>query len=104
MARREAVGHVNEQQPAPGQPRQLDDVLEDGFVGFRVLDGDENVVIHVQCPEKATAVWYSRYTFSAAMMMQTGHASALIQNLIANGPIILRLLVNCTSGKMANGS
>jgi hypothetical protein len=28
--------------------REPDDVLEDGFVGFRVLDSNEDVLIHVR--------------------------------------------------------
>ena len=77
-------------------------MLEDGFVRLRMFHGDEDVLIHVR--PRRTSVWYSRYTLSAAMIMQTGHASAFTQNLLANGPIIFSLLVNCTSGKMANGS
>jgi hypothetical protein len=50
------------------------------------------------------AVWYKRYTFSAAMRITTGHASALIQGLLVKGPMNLGSLVNRTSGKIANGS
>ena len=44
----EAVCDVHEQQPCLGQPGEPHDVLEDGFVGLRVLDGDEDVLIHVR--------------------------------------------------------
>ena len=48
MACRKPVGDVHQQQPGARQLRQAGDVLQNGFVRFRVLNSDENVVIHVQ--------------------------------------------------------
>jgi hypothetical protein len=41
-----SVGHVHEQQFGSGELCELRDVPEDGFIGFRVLDRDKDVVIH----------------------------------------------------------
>jgi hypothetical protein len=41
-----SVGDVDEEQACPGQLGQSCDVFQDGFIGLRVLNGDENVVIH----------------------------------------------------------
>ena len=60
MARGEAVGHVHEQQARAVMRREADDVPEDGFVGLRVLDRDENVLIHVSPRRTQRTVWYSR--------------------------------------------
>ena len=46
MARREPVGHVHEQQLRARQACQLRDVRQDGLVGGRVFDRDQDAFVH----------------------------------------------------------
>ena len=46
VARRPAVGDVDEQQLGAGQPRERADVIDDRAIGPGVLDGDEDASIH----------------------------------------------------------
>jgi hypothetical protein len=46
MACRPAVGNVNEQQLSAGERGELAHVRQDGAIGGRVLDGNENRSIH----------------------------------------------------------
>jgi len=46
IAGHESIGHVHQAQPGPGQPRQAANVLQDRFVGRRVFERNQNVLVH----------------------------------------------------------
>ena len=86
VARRPAVGDVNEQHGGTAQARQPLHVLDDVQRRSRVLEADQDALVH-QANHPPT-VCTSSHTFSAAITPPTVYASTFSHRGLTNGPIL----------------
>src|ERR1041385_717024 len=102
VARRPAVGDVQQQQLGAQELREAGDVIEDRPVGRAVLERHQDAFVHQRIqPAKMRT---SSQPLNAAIATATTYESAVSHFGFTNSPILSRSDVNRTSGKTANES
>ena len=82
VSRGEAVGDVDQDERRAAERRELTDVVDDRRVEPRMLEGNEDSLIHQLI--QARNVCTSSQTLSDAMMNATSHASTFTQAALTN--------------------
>src|SRR6476659_4905445 len=114
-----SIRYVHQQQLRPGQAGEGLHVTQHCTIRFRVLDSDQDVLIHSRLAQVLQGltgfdrvlpdpypmkVCQSSQAFSPAITTATGQASVSIHLGATSDPILRLSPVNMTSGKTANGS